>query len=135
MCTTRAVSSENWLGPATPPLLQPLALALLLTLLTPFCIMHTKHPQDWPLTNNPLYICTGVRGSGLPSCRAFLKATMGCIKHTSITPPTAPIMVCSKGVTLDAALGWAAMFCLLLLLCCCAVVCVGGLSAPPLQKR
>lgn len=53
------------------------------------------------LTRRPLYICVTVRGKGLPSCRAFLKATMGCIHMTSIIPPTAPMAVCSKAVTRD----------------------------------
>lgn len=55
------------------------------------------------LTSRPLYIASGVRGSGLPSCSAFLNATIGCMRHTSITPPTAPISVCSAGVTREPA--------------------------------
>lgn len=33
-----------------------------------------------------------------PTCRAFFKATVGCIIVTSTTPARAPITVCSKGV-------------------------------------
>lgn len=51
--------------------------------------------------NKPLYKWSGFLGIGLPSCKAFFMPTMGWQMQTSVTPPTAPMNVCSRDVTFD----------------------------------
>lgn len=49
------------------------------------------------LTVRPRYSTMGFRGTGRPSCNAFLTPTVGCMTHTSTNPANAPMAVCCHG--------------------------------------
>lgn len=52
-----------------------------------------------PLTARPRYRVRGDRGTGRPSCSAFLMAMVGCMMQVSVNPARPPMAVCSRGVT------------------------------------